>query len=188
MAVITATIQPNERRPEVTEIQKALIGLGANIDGPELFTATSAGALGPKTQAAITALLRRFGFPQQAHFNAHVGRLLNIAVGAEVGNSAALQRAVRESFAVIQLQPNAGPDELAVLARYGVIARDFTTARQIIDVIPENSSAGEEKRKIAAIVKRDTQQPPEILNPENYYTVLYEYVSRSRIKSLINRP
>jgi hypothetical protein len=31
MAVITQTIQPGERRNEVTEIQKALISLGAYI-------------------------------------------------------------------------------------------------------------------------------------------------------------
>ncbi len=41
MAVITRTIQPGERRNEVTEMQKALISLGANIDSAELFTATT---------------------------------------------------------------------------------------------------------------------------------------------------
>jgi hypothetical protein len=68
MAVITQTIQPGERRNEVTEIQKAFISLGATIDGPELFTPTTAGTLGPKTQAAITALkspLRLWAAPRK---------------------------------------------------------------------------------------------------------------------------
>ena len=187
MAVITQTIQPGEQRTEVTEIQKALISLGANIDGAELFTATTAGTLGPKTQAAITALLLRFGFSQigQPHFNLHVGRLLNIATAAELGKSASLGQAVRESFAVSQ---GAGPSELAWLARYAVIARDFTTARKIIDLIPDNSQAAEEKKKIAAIVKQSSLQPPapEILNPENYYTVVYDYALRSEVQELFS--
>jgi hypothetical protein len=186
MAVITRTIQAGERRNEVTEIQKVFISLGATIDGPELFTPTTAGTLGLKTQAAITALLLRFGFSQggqQPHFNVHVGRLLNIAVGAELGNSAALQKAVRESFAVSQ---GAGPPELAVLARYAVIARDFTKAREIIALIPDNSQAAEEKKRIAAIVKPSTEQTPapEIQHPENYYTVVYDYASRSEVQEL----
>ena len=49
---------------------------------------------------------------------------------------------------------------------------DFTTARQIIELIPDNSQAVDEKKKIAAVVKEGAQQPPnpEILHPENYYT------------------
>jgi hypothetical protein len=189
MAVITATIQPGERRNEVTEIQKALISLGAKIASGELFTATTAGTYGRDTQAAVVALLERFRFvplnPQP--FNAFVGRLLNIAVGAELGNSAALQKAVRESFAAIQTAPAAGLKELAWTARYAAMARDNAKAREIIALIPDGSEVAEEKKKIAAIVKHDTQDPPapEILNPENYYTVVYDYVSRSRIKSLI---
>jgi peptidoglycan hydrolase-like protein with peptidoglycan-binding domain len=101
MAVITQTIQPGERRNEVTEMQKAFISLGANIDSGELFTATTAGTYGTSTQTAVAALLDRFGF---AHanppipFNASEGRSLNMAVGAELGNSAGLRQAVRESF------------------------------------------------------------------------------------------
>jgi len=190
MAVITQTIQPNERRNEVTEIQKALISLGATIAPGERFTATTAGTYGPTTQAAVVALLARFGFPPPSPpvFNALAGRLLNIAAGAEVGNSAALKQAVRESFNARQVAPAATPAELAWLVRYAVIALDFTTARKIVDLIPDNSPVAEEKKKLAAIVKPDTQQPPEILNPEIYYTFGYHYVSRSRIKSLINRP
>ncbi|MGH8490622.1 MAG: hypothetical protein ACREXS_17600 [Gammaproteobacteria bacterium] len=168
MAVITKTIQPGEKSNEVTAIQKGLISLGAVIASGELFTATTAGTFGPSTQAAMVALYARFGFGQFGPpvFNASVGRLLNIAVGADVGNSAALQKAVRESFAAIQTPPVSFPDELARLARYASIARDFTTARKIVDLIPDNSSAVEEKRKIAAIVKQSTQQPPtpEVLN------------------------
>lgn len=132
MAVITKTIQAGEKSNEVTEMQKALISFGANIASGELFTATTSGTYGPTTQTAIIALFDRFGFPHlnPQPFNASIGRLLNIAA-AEVGNSAALQKAVRESFAVIQTVPVAGPSELAMLARYAVIARDFTTAREI---------------------------------------------------------
>ena len=101
MAVITRTIQSGERRNEVTEIQKALIRLGANIASAELFTATTHGTYGTTTQLAVAALMDRFGikhFNMPIPFNAPLGRLLNIAVGAELGNSAALRQAVRESF------------------------------------------------------------------------------------------
>ena len=158
MAVITKTIQAGEKSNEVTEMQKALISFGANIASGELFTATTSGTYGPTTQTAIIALLDRFGFPHlnPQPFNASIGRLLNIAVGAEVGNSAALQKAVRESFAVIQTVPVAGPSELAMLARYAVIARDFTTARKIANQILMSQSLG---RKLASIVNLTTLQP-----------------------------
>lgn len=189
MAVITKTIQAGEKSNEVTEIQKALISLGANIASGELFTAATAGTFGFTTHAAVITVLRnRFNlFPPQAPFDASAGRSLNIAVGAELGTSAALRKAVGESFAARQIAPAASPDELAWLARYATIARDFTAARKIVDLIPDNSSAVEEKRKIAAIVKQSTQQPPtpEVLNPENYYTVVYDYVSRNTIKLLV---
>jgi peptidoglycan hydrolase-like protein with peptidoglycan-binding domain len=191
MAVITKTIQPGEKSNDVTEMQKALISLGAKIASNELFTTTIAGTYGLTTQAAITALYKRFNFPASNPplFNAFVGRLLNIAVGAEAGNSAALRQAVRESFAAIQVAPAAGLSELAWLARYATIARDFTTARKILNMIPANSPAInlQEKEKIGSIVNLSTLQPPtpELLNPENYYTVLYDYVPRSTINFLV---
>jgi hypothetical protein len=191
MAVITKTIQAGVKSAEVTDMQKALISLGANIAGGELFTATSAGTYGSTTQAAVAALLDRFAVPHlnPPVFNASVGRLLNIAVGAEVGHSAALRQAVRESFAAIQTAPAAALSELVWLARYATIARDFTTARKLVDMIPNNAPAInlEEKHKIASIVTLSTLQPPapELLNPENYYTVRYDYVSRSTIKGLL---
>jgi peptidoglycan hydrolase-like protein with peptidoglycan-binding domain len=78
----------------VTEIQKALNSLGASIASNELFTATTAGTYGPTTQAAIIALLERFGLPHlnPQPFNASIGRFLNIAAGAEVGNSAGVKK------------------------------------------------------------------------------------------------
>jgi peptidoglycan hydrolase-like protein with peptidoglycan-binding domain len=186
MAVITGTIQPGERRNEVTEIQKALISLGYNIAPDELATASIAGPFGPTTQKAVAALLDRFGIAHSnlpIPFNASVGRLLNIAVGAELGNSAALQKAVRESFAAIQAAPVANPSELAWMAQYAVIARDFTTARKIATQIPNEPIIRE---KVGPIVNLNTLQPPapEILNPENYYTVLHNYVPRSTIQDL----
>ena len=186
MAVITKTIQPGEKSAEVTEIQKALISLGANIAPGELFTATTAGTFGPTTQAAITALLLRFGFSQggqQPHFNPHVGRLLNIAVGAELGSSTALKKAVRESFDARQAAPVAGPPELAVLARYAVIGLDFTTARKIAAQIPNEPVI---KEKVGPIVNGTTLQPPapELVNRENYYTFAYNYASRSEVQEL----
>jgi peptidoglycan hydrolase-like protein with peptidoglycan-binding domain len=192
MVVITQTIQPGERRGEVTEIQKALIGLGASIASDELFTATTAGTYGPSTQAAVNALRGRFRFLVSSPvFNVHTGRLLNLAVGAEVGNSAALQKAVRESFATVQMEPAADPGSLMWLARYATIARDFATARKAIDLIPDGVSVDlrEQKEKIAAIVGHSTLQPtaPEESNPENYYTVLNDYVSLSRINALLGR-
>ena len=193
MAVITKTIQPGERSVEVTDMQKALILLGANIAGAELFTTTVAGTYGPTTQAAIAALYKRFAFqaPNPPPFNAFVGRLLNVAVGAEAGTSAALRQAVRESFAARQTAPAAGLSELAWLARYAAIARDFTTARQILNLIPAGSPPVnlQEKEKIGSVVNLSTLQPPapELLNPENYYTVLYDYVPRSTINALVRR-
>lgn len=186
MAVIAQTIQPNEQRNEVTEIQKALISLGANIATGELFTATAAGTYGPTTQAAVVTLLQRFCFvplnPQP--FNASVGRLLNTAVGAEVGNSAALKQAVRESFATRQTAPAATSAELAWLAQYAVIAQDFTTARQIASQIPDESVI---KEKVGPIVNLTTLQPPtpELINPENYHILVYDYVSRSEVQALL---
>ncbi len=87
MAVITATIQPGERRNEVTEIQKALISLNTSIEGGEMFTPMAAGTYGPNTQAAMTVLLQRFGFqpPVPLHFDAAVGTLLNIPVAGPAG-------------------------------------------------------------------------------------------------------
>jgi peptidoglycan hydrolase-like protein with peptidoglycan-binding domain len=192
MAVITQTIQPGEKSAEVTEIQKAFISLGAIIAPGELFTATTPGTYGPTTQAAVASLLRRFGFEPPLDpegevipppFNASVGRLLNIAVGAELGSTAALRKAVRESFAVINTAPAATPAEKVWLARYAVIA-DFTTARKIAAQVPNEPVI---KEKVGPIVNLTTLQPPapELLNPENYYTVLYDYVSRSTIKSLL---
>src|SRR3954452_23439928 len=120
MAVITKTIQPGEKSNEVTDMQKALIKIGANIASGELFTATTAGTYGPTTQAAIAALYIRFNFlviPALA-FHVDTGRLLNIAVGAEAGNSVALRTAVRESFAAIETSPGTSSIELGWLARY----------------------------------------------------------------------
>ena len=186
MAVITRTIQSGEQRNEVTEIQKALISLGASINSGELFTATTAGTYGTTTQLAVAALMDRFGikhFNMPIPFNASLGRLLNIAVGAESGNSAALRQAVRESFDVRQTAPAAVSAELVWLARYAVIAQDFTTARKIAAQIPNEPVIRE---KVSPIVNLNTLQPPapEILNPENYYTVLYDYVTEEHYQSL----
>jgi hypothetical protein len=194
MAVITNLIRAGDKTNEVTEVQKALLSLGAKIDNGELFTATTHGTYGTTTQAAVAGLLSRFGFQQPFDddgnpipwvFEAWVGRLLNIAVAAEVGDSAALQKAVRESFDARQIAPAAAPAELAWLARYAVIARDFTTARKIAAQIPD---APVVKEKVGPIVNLNTLQPPapELLNPENYYTVLYDYVSRNTIKLLVS--
>jgi peptidoglycan hydrolase-like protein with peptidoglycan-binding domain len=186
MAVITKAIPSGERSNEVTLIQQALISLGANIAPGELFTATTAGIYGTSTQTAVGALLDRFGIPHSTlpiTFNALVGRLLNIAVGAERGNCAALRQAVRESFAARQTAPAATPAELAWLARDAVRARDFDTAKKIAIQIPNEPVI---KEKVVPIVNLNTLQPPapELLNPENYYTVVYDYVSRAEVQEL----
>ncbi len=189
MAVITRTIPPNEKSNDVTLMQQALLSLGANIASIELFTATTAGTYGTSTQTAVGDLLVRFGFARPSTpitFTAQAGRLLNIAVGTEVGNSAALQQAVRESFAARQTAPAATPAELALIARYAVIARDFTTAKTIAILMPNEPVI---KDKVGLMVNGPSLQPPapDLLNPENYYTVLYDYVSISRINSLLGR-
>src|SRR5262245_48160126 len=123
MAVITGPIPSGARNNDVTLIQQALLSLGATIDAGELFTATTAGTYGTSTQKAVGALLDRFGVEHSSPpitFTAQAGRLLNIAVGAEAGNSAALRQAVRESFAARQTVPAATPKELACIARYAV--------------------------------------------------------------------
>jgi peptidoglycan hydrolase-like protein with peptidoglycan-binding domain len=191
MAVIVKTIQPGSKSADVTEIQKSFLTLGAAIAPGELFTATADGILGATTQAAITALLARFGFSQGSqppHYDTQVGRLLNIAVGAEAGHAAALRQAVRESFAVRGREPPAGPSELAVLARYAVIAIDFTTARQAIELIPDDSSAADTKVKIAAMVTRTGRRvaAPELLNAANYYTFRWDYAPASAIRRLVH--
>ena len=108
-----------------------------------------------------------------------------------MGNSAGLRQAVRESFAAIQIAPAAEIAELAWLARYATIARDFTTALAAIELIPdERSVPAAEKQKIAAIVKPNPNREanPEVLNPENYYTVKYGYVPKSAIDAVIEEP
>src|SRR5215475_11716825 len=186
MAVITRTIPSGEKSNDVTLMQQALLSLGANIASIELFTATTAGTYGTSTQTAVGDLLVRFGFARPSPpipFNAQAGRLLNIAAGAEVGNSAALRQAVRESFAARQTAPAATPAELALIARYAVIARDFTTAKTIAIQIPNEPVI---KDKVGSMVNGPSLQPPEpeMLNPENYYTVVYDYVSRAEIQEL----
>ena len=98
---------------------------------------------------------------------------------------------VRESFAAIQVLPAASLSELAWLARYAAIARDFTTARKILQLIPAGSPPANllEKDKVGSVVNFSTLQPtaPELLNPENYYTILYDYVPRSAINTLMRR-
>src|SRR5262245_59263251 len=113
MAVITGPILSGARNNDVTLIQQALISLGATIDAGELFTATTSGTYGTSTQRAVEALLKRFDVDPSSPipFNARAGRLLNISVGAEVGNCAALRQAVRESFAARQSAPAATPKE-----------------------------------------------------------------------------
>jgi len=185
MAVITGPILSGARNNDVTLIQQALLSLGATIVAGELFTATTAGAYGPSTQAAVAALLDRFGVDHSnppIPFNASMGRLLNIAVGAEVGNSAALRQAVRESYAARQSAPAVTPKELACIARYAVMAQDLDTAKKIAIQIPNDPVI---KEKVGPIVNLISLQPPapELLNPENYYTVLYDYVSISKINS-----
>jgi peptidoglycan hydrolase-like protein with peptidoglycan-binding domain len=191
MAVITKTIQPGEKSSEVTDMQKALIKLGVNIASGELFTATTAGTYGPSTQAAIVALYTRFNFlvfPGPT-FEAATGRLLNLAVAAEAGSTAALRTAVRECFAALGPSPGVGSTELGWLARYAAIARDFTTARKLLDMILANSPImnAAERERVGSVVNLSTLQPPapEVLNPENYYTVLYDYVPRETINFLV---
>ena len=118
------------------------MSLDASIASAELFTATTAGTYGPTTQAAVAALLNRFGFSQlgQPQFDAHVGRLLNIAVAAELGSTAAVKKAVRQSGAVIQTAPVGDLSELAWTARYATIGRGFRTASKTVDMIPDNSA------------------------------------------------
>lgn len=186
MPVITQTIQPDERRSEVTAIQQALISLGASIDPGELATANVAGTYGLDTQQAMGHFRQHFGHTLTGgfdlpDFNAADGRLLNIAVAAESGNSAALQKAVRESFAVIHIPRAAEETELRWLARYATIAGDFATASKILDLLPNGLPL------VAAIVKQSTLQPPkpELLNPENYYTFLYDNVPKNTVKFLL---
>jgi hypothetical protein len=166
-------------------MQQALISLGSQIAAGELFTATTAGTYGPSTHAAANALRVRFGVAAPvAVFNAETGRLLNIAVATEAGNTAALRQAVRESFAARQAAPAAGPVELGWVALYAVIALDFTTARSIAALIPGEPMI---RDRVGPIVNRGTSQPPAParVNPSNYYTVGYGYAPTSTIKSLI---
>jgi len=187
MPPITLTIKPNDQRPEVTRMQKALISIGATIADAELAHAGAEGRYGPTTQNAVAALRRRFGLPTEDEngdpvldFDAPLGRLLHVAAAAEEGSSAALQTAVRESFAAIGIPPG-DSSERSWLARYAVIARDFTTARKIVGPPPGTIFV------ISSIVNESPGQPPapELVNPENYYTFLYDYVARSTVRQWV---
>jgi hypothetical protein len=108
---------------------------------------------------------------------------LNIAAAAEAGNSVALQKAVRESFAAIQTPPAADPFELAWLARYAVMGLEFDTAKKVATLIPNESVIRE---KVGPIVNWATvQPPPEILNPANYYSVCHDYAAKSTVKAFV---
>ena len=74
MAVIINLVRGGDKNNDVTEIQKALISLGANIDSAELFTAT-AGTYGP---TGDHALLHRFVFrrPSPAAFRCLGGKVI----------------------------------------------------------------------------------------------------------------
>ena len=127
MAVITQTIQPGERRNEVTEMQKALISLGANIAPGELFTATTAGTYGPTTQAAITALLARFGLsqPGPAALQCFGGKVVEHRGGGGSGQ----QRGIAKSRArVLRGHPDSTgcrSERAGVARRYATIAPGF---------------------------------------------------------------
>ena len=169
MAVITQTIQPGERRNEVTEIQKALISLGANIDSAELFTATTPGTYGPTTQLAVAALIDRFGVehPTANPFRCLGGTITEYRGGGGIGQQRGIKKSCARFLRAYQTAPVAGPYELAWLARYAVMALDFTTARKIATQIPNEPVI---KEKVSPIVNLTTLQPPapELLNPENY--------------------
>ena len=187
MAVITQTIQPGERRNEVTEIQKALISLGANIAPAEIFTPTTAGTYGPTTQAAIAALLPRFGLVQPGpHLQCYSGKVIEHrgrgGNGQQRGAATSCARILRGETD----RTGCRSIELAWHARYAVMARDFTTAKKIATLIPNEPAHQEKEDWSNSQTEHLTASAPEILNPENYYTVLYDYVPRSTIKAFVS--
>lgn len=183
MPVITQTIALNERRPEVTAIQKALLSVGYTIGPAELYTTNVDGKFGEQTQGVLVDFigplvnLDEVGDP----FNAAWGRLLHVAVPAELGNSAALHLAASECLAVIEVPPALSWSELSSLAKYSVMGRNFTSAKQIID-----EWIGPDPVLKALVDELAGQTPkPDLLNPENYYTFVYDYVSAADIKALM---
>src|SRR5262245_57975998 len=123
MEEITETIQSGEGSAEVTEMQQALISLGAAIAPAEQNGET----YGPSTLAAVHAFQQQFGLPVADTLDPSTGRLMNVAATfAGAGDPAALRDVVREAAA-----DTSQPQELYWLARYATLAGDYETAQSI---------------------------------------------------------
>jgi len=126
MPIITAPIRPNDSGQAVADLHKALLKYGAPIADTE----KSGQRFGDSTLAAVLAFRSQHGLPPIAGtaspFDASVARLLHVASAAADGNRVALRVAVRESVAAAG---NATPPENFWLARYAVIAFDYSSAR-----------------------------------------------------------
>ncbi len=187
MPLITRTIGPFEQSEDVTAIQKDILLAGGFIPEEELFHDNVNGVFGGETSVALINVLQRFASPANITnifgfpFNAAWGRMLHMAAAAERGNSAALYAAVQESYDARNILPALSPPEKIWMARFGVIARNFSVAKAI------NQSLAEPNDDITRIVSQNGMQPanPELLNPENYYTFVYDYVSRADVKAIM---
>jgi hypothetical protein len=104
-----------------------------------------------------------------------------MAVPAELADTARLYTAVSECFDVIDVPPAATWFDMFFLARYATMARNFTIAKKVIDRVSQLDPIVKEVAEEAA-----SETPkPELLNPENYYTFAYDYVSRADVQALM---
>ena len=127
MPIITVPLRPNDTGQAVADLQRLLL----NFRAPIADTERAGKRFGDSTLAAVLAFRSQHSLPPVAGtappFDAAVGRLLHAASAAVEGNRPALRTAVRESIAAAG---TGSPDENYWLARYAVIAGDYTLARK----------------------------------------------------------
>ena len=170
MPLITTVLRLNDSSSAVNELQMALMSYGVPIATEELATGAGNGRFGASTQSAVLAVRQRFGLPQPSAdapaFDASVARLLNVASWAALGNQTALRGAVKELLAAAD---GAQPQELYWLARYAVLAGDYTAADQAAKRAPDFAPMAATVAPVIAVPSPWPQQP-EVTHPENFYS------------------
>jgi peptidoglycan hydrolase-like protein with peptidoglycan-binding domain len=188
MSLIQAPILLGATGPQVTALQTALVALGFAIPPNEAGSALANGTFGPGTQGAVNTFRQRMGLPSvppgSTPFDGPTARLLNVVVPANETARNVLDTAVRESVATAQ---GASPLEAEWLARYAIIARDFTVARQAATLAPADPVITTIVQPIIGDPNLQTSNP-ELQNPENYYSCRFDFVPQDTVDSLLERP
>lgn len=184
MPIITGPIRPNDSGQAVADLHKALLKYGAPIADAE----RTGKRFADSTLAAVLAFRSQHGLPlvtgRDSPFDASVARLLNVASAAAGGNRAEFRTAVRESVAAAS---NATPQENSQLARYAVIAFDYSSARTAALRAPQLSGLVTQIIEAPLDVMRQPPRPPEVPFPENFYTYRYKLLPQERLDELLGR-